>query len=49
MGIYAIFPGNRYVPHRVRALVEFLAQRIGPHPSWDEILTRNWCPLRDAR
>jgi len=41
MGIYAIFPSNRYVPHRVRALVEFLAERIGPHPSWDEILTAN--------
>ena len=41
MGIYAIFPSNRYVPHRVRALVGFLAERIGPHPSWDEILTAN--------
>jgi DNA-binding transcriptional LysR family regulator len=39
LGIYAVFPGNRYVPHRVRALVEFLAQRIGPHPTWDDILT----------
>ncbi len=35
MGIYAVFPGNRYVPQRVRALVEFLAERIGPRPSWD--------------
>jgi len=38
LGIYAIYPGNRYVPHRVRALVEYLAERIGPHPPWDEIL-----------
>jgi DNA-binding transcriptional LysR family regulator len=38
LGIYALFPGNRYVPHRVRALVDFLAARIGPHPSWDTIL-----------
>lgn len=38
LGIYAIFPSNRYVPHRVRALVEFLAARIGPRPSWDRIL-----------
>jgi len=38
LGIYAIFPSNRYVPHRIRALVEFLAERIGPHPTWDEIL-----------
>lgn len=38
LGIYAIFPSNRYVPHRVRALVEFLADRIGPRPGWDQIL-----------
>lgn len=38
LGIYALFPGNRYVPRRVRALVEFLAERIGAHPTWDEIL-----------
>ena len=38
LGIYAVFPGNRYVPQRVRALVEFLAARIGPRPPWDDIL-----------
>ena len=38
LGIYAIFPSNRYVPHRVRALVDFIAGRIGPKPSWDQIL-----------
>jgi DNA-binding transcriptional LysR family regulator len=41
MGIYAIFPSNRFVPHRVRTLVEFISQRIGPHPSWDKILMAN--------
>ena len=40
MGIYAVFPGNRYVPHRVRALVDYLAGRIGPRPEWDEVLVR---------
>ena len=40
LGIYAIFPGNRYVPHRVRALVDFLAERIGPRPPWDAILPK---------
>lgn len=38
LGIYAIFPGNRYVPHRIRALVDFLAESIGPRPAWDEII-----------
>ena len=31
MGIYAVYPSNRYVPHRVRSLVDYLAQRIGPN------------------
>jgi DNA-binding transcriptional LysR family regulator len=34
--IYAVFPGARYVPHRVRALVDYLAERIGPVPYWDQ-------------
>lgn len=37
LGIYAVFPGNRYVPHRVRALVDHLALRIGPHPPWNRV------------
>jgi DNA-binding transcriptional LysR family regulator len=41
MGIYAIFPGSRHMPHRVRALVDYLATRIGPCPTWDEILARD--------
>jgi DNA-binding transcriptional LysR family regulator len=30
LGVYAVLPGNRHVPHRVRTLVEFLAQRMAP-------------------
>lgn len=41
LGIYVIFPSNRYVPHRVRALVEYLVRRIGHTPPWDEILPKN--------
>ena len=41
LGIYAVFPSNRYVPHRVRVLVDFIAAHIGPKPSWDQILTRH--------
>lgn len=36
LGVYAIYPGNRYVPHRVRALADFLAARLGPEPAWDK-------------
>lgn len=28
LGVYAVLPGNRHVPHRVRALVEFLSARL---------------------
>lgn len=38
MGIYAIFPSNRYVPHRVRVLVDYIAEHIGSAPSWDRVL-----------
>lgn len=29
LGIHAILPGNRHVPHRVRVLMDFLAGRLG--------------------
>lgn len=32
IGVYAVLPGNRQVPHRVRALVEFLAGRLPVNP-----------------
>ncbi len=28
LGIYALLPSNRYMPHRVRALIEFLSRRM---------------------
>jgi DNA-binding transcriptional LysR family regulator len=28
LGIYAVLPSNRYVPHRVRVLIEFLQERL---------------------
>ena len=28
VGIYAVLPSNRYVPHRVRVLIEFLSSRL---------------------
>ena len=40
MGLFAIFPGGRYVPHRVRALVDFLAARIGDRPAWDQLVKK---------
>ncbi|MBB4631288.1 LysR family transcriptional regulator [Sphingosinicella soli] len=34
-GLYAVMPPGRSATARVRALVEFLAARFGPEPTWD--------------
>ncbi len=34
--MYAVYPGTRFVPQRVRDFVDFLATRLGPEPYWDE-------------
>lgn len=35
LGIYAVFPSNRFIPHRVRLLVDYLVERIGSRPYWE--------------
>ena len=30
LGIHAMLPSNRYLPHRVRVLIDFLATRLAP-------------------
>lgn len=34
-GVYAVYPHNRHVSAKVRAFVDFLADRYGPEPYWD--------------
>jgi DNA-binding transcriptional LysR family regulator len=34
-GIFAVYPSNRHPPAKVRAFVDFLAQRFGANPPWD--------------
>ena len=29
LGIHAVLPSNRYLPHRVRVLIDFLAAELG--------------------
>ena len=31
LGIYAILPTNRHIPHRTRVLMDFFAERLAPH------------------
>jgi DNA-binding transcriptional LysR family regulator len=41
LDMFAVFPGTRFVPQRVRAFVDFLAARLGPEPYWDRGLELN--------
>lgn len=36
LAIYAVYPHNRYLSAKVRAFVDFFAERFGPEPYWDE-------------
>jgi DNA-binding transcriptional LysR family regulator len=35
LGVHAVLPSGRQAPAKVRAFVEFLAQRFAPQPEWD--------------
>jgi DNA-binding transcriptional LysR family regulator len=35
LGIFTLLPSHRYIPHRVRLLVDYLAERIGSRPYWE--------------
>ncbi len=35
-GVYAVYPSRRHLSAKVRAFVEFLAQKYGPKPYWDQ-------------
>jgi DNA-binding transcriptional LysR family regulator len=36
--IWAVYTGNRAIPPKVRALIDFLAERVGDPPYWDRDL-----------
>lgn len=35
---YAVYPPGRHLSHRVRAFIDFLAERFGERPYWDRFL-----------
>lgn len=37
LGIYAVYPQRSHVPPKVRAFVDFLAQRFGRKPDWEKL------------
>jgi DNA-binding transcriptional LysR family regulator len=38
LDVWAVYPATRFLPQRIRALVEFLAERFGDAPYWDDCL-----------
>jgi DNA-binding transcriptional LysR family regulator len=36
LNAYAVFPQGRYLPRRARAFIDFLADRFGEFPYWDQ-------------
>jgi hypothetical protein len=36
MSAYVIYPPTRYLPHKVSSLIDFLIERFGDVPYWDE-------------
>jgi DNA-binding transcriptional LysR family regulator len=35
IGIYAVLPGNRHIPLRIRVLIDFLIERLGTEAIWN--------------
>ncbi len=38
LNAYFIYPRNRYLPRRVRLLIDFMAERYGDRPYWDQAM-----------
>lgn len=36
---YAVYPKNRYLPQRARLLIDFMVDRFGAKPYWDQVST----------
>jgi len=34
-GIYAVYPSSRHLSPKVRALIDYLVEQLGPDPDWD--------------
>lgn len=38
LNAFVVYPQNRFLPLRARALIDFLAERFGDQPYWDEFI-----------
>ena len=39
-GIFAVYPADRHPPGKVRAFINFLVERFGPVPPWEQAIPR---------
>lgn len=40
LGIYALYAPNRYLAAKTRVFIDFLVERFGPDPEWDDFLIK---------
>ena len=38
LAAWAVYPRNRYLPLRARAFIDFLVERFGENPYWDQYI-----------
>ena len=41
IGVFAVYPESRYLSPKVRAMIDWLAEELGPEPDWDRDLPRD--------
>jgi DNA-binding transcriptional LysR family regulator len=41
-GLYAVYPGSRHLSPKVRAMIDWLIEDLGPNPDWDRELPLQW-------
>ncbi len=46
--VFAIYPSRKYLAPKVRAFIDFLGEKYGPDPYWDEWLKSLPAPTRSA-
>ncbi len=47
-GIYALYPSRKHLTAKVKAFVDFLIERFGTEPYWDEWVKALPAPSKDA-
>jgi len=48
-GLYAVYPGTAFLPHRTRAFIDYLQARFGEEPTWDDCLRAHLKRIAKAR